>query len=85
MATPLIPEAYIPRSYRDLQEYLSDALATHIESKGLTASDIARRWPTCRAWHVRTLYDPESKKLGVKMLMAMAEATGLRVDPKAIV
>lgn len=82
MATPLIPEPYTPWSYVGMQEYLSDELARHIEKEGLTASDIARRWPTCRAWHLRTLYDEESKKLGVKMLLSLAEATGLKVDLK---
>jgi hypothetical protein len=82
MATPLIPESYTPLTYRGMQETLSGALAEHIERHGLTAGQIAKRWATCRAGHLRALSDPELEPLGVKMLLALAEASGLKVEVK---
>ena len=79
MATPLIPDPYVPLSYRSFQEQLSEHLADYIDRKGLSAGEIAKRWPTCRLSHLARLRSDE-EPLGMKMLLALAEATGLRVQ-----
>ena len=81
-ATPLIPERYVPLTYRRMQEGLSDALAEHIRKHGLTAGEISRRWPTCRKAHLDALERGEGETLGLKMLMALAEASGLKVETR---
>lgn len=76
---PFPPESWVPLTYRELQDDLSEALADHIERKKLTAGEIAKRWPTCRDGHLKALRNPNMSPLGLKMLIALAEATGLRV------
>jgi len=78
--TPVYPERYVPRTYQQWQEQLAERLADHIEKRGLTTTDICQRWPSCRAHHLKALRDPEMAPLGLKMLLQLAEATGLRVD-----
>ena len=80
MARAVYPERYIPRTYRVWQDQLREGLVDHIDKNGLTTTDIAARWPSCRAHHLKALRDPEMPPIGIKMLLQIAEATGLSVD-----
>ncbi|MBK3745066.1 hypothetical protein G3A39_38390 [Paraburkholderia aspalathi] len=80
MATPTIPQRWIPHTYAKWQEDLSEALADHIENKGLTAGQISKRYSSCRAHHLATLRRGDGETLGLKMLLSLAEATGLKTD-----
>jgi len=82
MATPLIPEKYVPLTYRRMQEDLSEALAEHIRKNRLTAGQIAQRWPTCRKAHLTALERGEGETLGLKVLCAIAEASGLKIETR---
>lgn len=77
--TPLIPEPYTPITYRGLQEQLAERLADHLERLSLRAPDLARRYPTCRQGDIERLRNPEAAPLGLKRLISMCEASGLRV------
>jgi hypothetical protein len=77
--TPLIPESYTPVTYRSLQEDLSERLADHLDRLHLRAPDLARRYPTCRQGDIERLRNPEAAPLGLKRLISMCEASGLRV------
>lgn len=79
MARPSVPDRWIPLTYRRWQEDLSEALAEHIDRKGLTAGMIAQRYSSCRAHHLAALRRGEGETLGMKMLLSLAEATGLDV------
>lgn len=80
MAACYTPERWIPRTYKNFQEELSDALADHIGRKGFTATQIAQRYPSIRAGHLATLKRGDGETLGLKMLLALAEATGLKAE-----
>lgn len=80
MATPLRPEKWIPRSYREAQEELGDAIADHIRNRGLTAASISELYPSIRAAHLQALKRGEGEILGMKMLYGLAEAVGLKTN-----
>lgn len=87
MAAATRPEPYRPRTYQHWQELLTEALAEHIATKSITASDIAKRYRTVRAGHLKALRigafcKGDEHLHGLKMLLSLAEATGLPVELK---
>jgi hypothetical protein len=77
--TPLIPEPYVPRTYIDLQEQVAEVLAEHITRMGIRGPQIARRYPTCRQGDIARLKNPDAPLMGVKRMLSMAEACGLKI------
>lgn len=87
MAAATRPEPYRPRTYQAWQEQLTEALAEHIEANGITASDIAKRYRTVRDGHLKALRlgafcRGDEHLHGLRMLLSIAEATGLPVELK---
>jgi len=80
MGVCYIPEKYKCFSILELEAKLSDAVKEHIQANGLTAVEIRARYPSIRAGHISKLMRDEP--LCMKMLGAIAEATGMRWDLK---
>ncbi len=77
MARPKSPYSYRPASFRNFQDDLVDALERHIKQKNLTAAQISRLYPSVRDAHIRKIRTGNGADLGMKMLFAIAEASGL--------
>lgn len=78
MATCYIPQKYRCFTFNELESHLSVALCEHIEAEKMTAADIFKRYPSIRAGHLEKLRNGEP--LGLKMLTALSEATGMRFN-----
>ncbi len=76
MGVCYIPEKYKCFTISELESKLSMAVAEHIRAHRLTAVEINKRYPSIRAGHIAKLMRGEP--LGIKMLGAIAEATGMR-------
>ncbi|MDX0164403.1 hypothetical protein GOC43_21355 [Sinorhizobium meliloti] len=76
MGVCYIPEKYKCFTISELESQLSVAVAEHIQANCLTAIEIKERYPSIRAGHISKLLRGEP--LCIKMLGAIAEATGMR-------
>ncbi|CUW87443.1 hypothetical protein [Agrobacterium genomosp. 2] len=77
MGATYIPTAWKSATAQQIEDALSSAVIRHIDLRGLTASDISRRYPSIRLEHLQKLRRGEA--LGFRMLSSLAEAVGLRV------
>lgn len=78
MARPISPFSYRCASFRNLQDDLVVALENHIRKNNLSAAEIAQRYPSVRDGHIRKIRTGNGHELGMKMLLSIAEASGLQ-------
>lgn len=80
MATCYIPEKYKCVTAAEIETVLSDAIVEQLNRRNLTSADISKRYPSIRLEHIAKFRRGEP--LGFRMLAAISEAIGLRVDLK---
>jgi hypothetical protein len=78
MAAPYIPSPWKSATAAHIEETMADAVIRYIDDRSLTATDIAKRYPSIRLEHLQKLRRGEP--LGFRMLSSLAEAVGLRVN-----
>jgi len=78
MATCYVPDAYKCVTAREIEDVLTMAIVEHIDRRSLTSAEIRKRYPSIRLEHVAKLRRGEP--LGFRMLSAISEAIGLRVN-----
>ncbi|CDN46818.1 hypothetical protein [Neorhizobium galegae] len=74
---PKTPDTYRPRSSVLLCEMLTKMILDHIELEGLSAAEIARKYPGFRAAYIQAMRS--GVLFGEKRLLSMCEALGLFV------
>lgn len=80
MATCYVPDVYKCVTAREIEDVLTTAIIEQIDHRRLTSVDIRKRYPSIRLEHIAKLRRGEP--LGFRMLAAISEAIGLRVDLK---
>ncbi|MBB4064061.1 hypothetical protein [Gellertiella hungarica] len=78
MAATYIPEPYKCVTASEIEDAMAAAILDRIEQRGLTAAEISRRYPSIRSGHIAKLQ--RGDMLGFRMLSALTEAVGLRVN-----
>jgi len=78
MAATYIPAPWKSATAVQIEETIAEAVIRHIDARGLTPTEISRRYPSIRLEHLQKLRRGEP--LGFRMLSALAEAVGLRVN-----
>jgi hypothetical protein len=78
MATCYVPDAYKCVTAREIEDVLTAAIVEHIDRRRLTSADISKRYPSIRLEHIAKLRRGEP--LGFRMLSAISEAIGLKVN-----
>ncbi len=78
MGATYIPTPWKSSTAQQIEDAMSSAVIRHIDLRGLTASDISRRYPSIRLEHLQKLRRGEP--LGFRMLSSLTEAVGLRVN-----
>ncbi|TAW65450.1 hypothetical protein ELI15_14245 [Rhizobium ruizarguesonis] len=75
---PKTPTRYQPDSSVAFREQLTAALLEYFHREGITAVELAKRIPAVRAAYIKEMRG--GMLLGEKRLLAMCEATGIKVD-----
>lgn len=78
MGATYIPTPWKSATAQAIEDAMSEAVIGHIDERGLTAADIFRRYPSIRLEHLQKLRRGEP--LGFRMLAALVEATGARIN-----